>query len=205
MSMRSVVVYDCEFLTAIGAPQRFWCGPNDPDPLTIQIGAVRLLLEPPFDIVEPFERLVVPMDRDGNIVPLDPLVTRLTGLTDDRIASEGMPLMDAMQDFDAYANGTPFYAWGKDELLSLAASLFVQNQISPIAPARFRTAVPLLVQAGEPEDVVIELRSHTICEHFGLPEAGPAHDAVGDARSVAVVLSHLLQQGRLTAHDVYPG
>ena len=46
--MSYTVIYDCEFLTAPGAPQRFWCGPHDPDPVVAQVGAVLLGLEGDF-------------------------------------------------------------------------------------------------------------------------------------------------------------
>lgn len=193
-------MYDAEFLTAPGAPQRFWCGPNDPDPLTIQLGAVRLSLEPPFAVSYPKNWAVRPVDRHGNVVPVDPLVTHLTGLTD-AVLAEGLPLVMALQELDRYADGDQLYAWGKDELLTLAASLFVLGAASPIPSTRFQSAVPLLVAAGESEEVVKGLRSHTICGHFGLDQPGRAHDAGGDALSVATVLAHLLTTGRLHAAD----
>ncbi|WP_299673572.1 exonuclease [uncultured Roseobacter sp.] len=200
--MRSVVVYDCEFLTAPGAPQRFWCGPVDPDPLPIQIGAVRLELAAPFAISEPVGWYVHPVDRDERAVPLHDLVTKLTGITQERIDADGIALADALVQLDAFAAGAPLLAWGKDELLSLAAGLFVQDLASPIPAGRFRSAVPLVVKAGEPVETVETLRSHTICAHFGLADAGPAHDARGDAISVATVLQHLLATGRLADLDV---
>ncbi|MFK7762253.1 MAG: exonuclease [Roseobacter sp.] len=200
--MQSVVVYDCEFLTAPGAPQRFWCGPSDPDPLTIQIGAVRLPLEVPFEVSAPVGWYVLPMDRDGQRVTLHPLVTKLTGIAEEHLDAEGLLLTDALCALDRFSEGAPLLAWGKDELLSLAASLFVQNAVAPIPAHRFRNAVPLVVTAGEPVEAVETLRSNTICAHFGLPDAGQAHDARGDALSVAHALRHLLVSNRLSALDV---
>ena len=200
--MRSVVVYDCEFLTAPGAPQRFWCGPLDPDPLCIQIGAVRLALAPPFDLSDPIGWHVMPRDRDGRRVPLDPLVTRLTGIGEKTLDTEAVPLGEALAGLADFAEGDFLLAWGKDELLCLAASLFVAGLASPLPAARFRSAVPLLMAAGEPQASVEALRSHTICAHFGLARPGAAHDARGDALSVATVLQHLLATGRLAPLDV---
>ena len=200
--MSSITIYDCEFLTAPGAPQRFWCGPGDPDPLTIQIGAVRLSLKRPFELSKPQGWLVDPVDRDGARVALDPLVTRLTGIDDAMIARDAVPIDEALFRLEAFSDGDVLYAWGKDELLSLAVSLFVCDLPSPIPAGRFRSAVPLLVAAGEPRETVEALRSHTICAHFGLPEAGRGHDACGDALSVATVLRHLLTQGRLAPEQL---
>lgn len=202
MMLKLVVIYDCEFLTAPGAPQRFWCGPTDPDPLTIQIGAVRLSLEAPFAISDPVGWYVLPHDRDGARVALHPLVTKLTGITEDILTAEGVPLSEAMTTFKRFAAGDPLLAWGKDELLSFAATLFVRNETSPIPSIRFRSAVPLVVKAGEPQEVVETLRSNTICAHFDLADPGPAHDARNDACSVALALQHLLASGRLSALDV---
>ena len=39
--MKTAIIFDCEFLAIEGSPQRFWCGPFDPDPVVAQIGAVR--------------------------------------------------------------------------------------------------------------------------------------------------------------------
>ena len=200
--MDHVVLYDCEFLTAPGAPMRFWCGPTDPDPLCVQIGAVRLSLAVPFEVSERVGWYVLPKDRDGRIVPVDPLLTRLTGIDDALLDQQGVPLADAMAGLADFAQGALLLGWGKDELLTLAASLFVQGLASPIPAAQFRNAPPLLVTAGEPVETVHQLRSNTICGHFGLDQPGPGHDARADAEAVARVLAYLLETGRLTREDI---
>ena len=50
--MSHAIVFDCEFLTAEGAPMRFWCGPHDPDPVIAQIGLVKLGLEEGFEVLD---------------------------------------------------------------------------------------------------------------------------------------------------------
>ena len=35
----TAIIYDCEFATVPGAPQRFRCGPEDPDPLALPVAA----------------------------------------------------------------------------------------------------------------------------------------------------------------------
>lgn len=197
-----VVIYDCEFLTAPGAPTRFWCGPRDPDPLCVQIGAVRLSLSAPFAVSDPVGWYVTPQDRDGGVAAVDPLLTRLCGITDDLLAREGLPLVEAMQALGDFADGALLLGWGKDDLLTLAASLFVQGAQSPIPAAQFRNAPPLLLTAGEEIEVIHRLRSNTICDHYGLTAPGPAHDARADAAGVATALAHLLTTGRLRPTDI---
>ncbi|APE42211.1 hypothetical protein BOO69_01390 [Sulfitobacter alexandrii] len=200
--MDFATVYDCEFLTAPGAPTRFWCGPHDPDPLCIQIGAVRLGLTAPFAVSEPVGWFVEPRDRDGAIAAVDPLVTRLCGIDDALLAREGIALVDALGHLSEFARDGLLLAWGKDDLLGLAPSLFVQGLTCPIPPARFRNATALLIAAGESAETVHGLRSNTICDHYGLKAPGPAHDARADAAGVATALSHLLQTGRLRPADI---
>lgn len=196
--MQSVVIYDCEFLTAPGVPTRFWCGPADPDPLCIQIGAVRMSLEAPYEMSDPVGWFVTPLDRDGQVVSVDPLVTRLCGITDAQLRDEGVPLTQAMQSLAEFADGALILGWGKDDLLTLAASLFVQGLPSPIPARQFRNAPILLIAAGEDPDTVHKLRSNTICAHYGLEASGPAHDARADAAGVATALQYLLRIEKLT-------
>lgn len=200
--MNAVTVYDCEFLTAPGAPQRFWCGPSDPDPLCVQVGAVRLSLNAPFAISQPVGWYVQPMDRDGKILSVDPLLTALTGIDDELLAREAVPLLTALSELDAFSKGSLLFSWGTDDVLTLSTSLFVQGHQSPIPAYRFRSAVPLLVTAGEDPEAVCALRSNTLCAHFGLAGRTKAHDAREDAASVAIALQHLLTQNRLNPRDI---
>ncbi len=199
--MSFVVIYDCEFLTAAGSPSRFWCGPQDPDPLCAQIGAVRLNLSDPFEVSDPVGWFVQPQDRDGGMTPVDPLLTRLCGITQEMIDADAVPLIDALTGLRDFADGALLLSWGKDELLCFAPSLFVQGLASPIPATRFRSATHLLLTAGESVETVNGLRSNTICAHYELEQPGPAHDARADAAGVAQALRHLLKTGRLRAED----
>ena len=180
---------------------RFWCGPRDPDPLCIQIGAVRLSLEAGFEISDPVGWFVTLQDRDGQVVPLDPLVTHLCGITDQQLRDEGVALSTALERLSDFADGSLLLGWGKDELLTLAASLFVQGLPSPIPARQFRNAPPLLLSAGEDIETIHKLRSNTICDHYGLVAPGHAHDARAGAAGVATALQHLLRTVKLCPDD----
>ena len=200
--MRSAVIWDVEFLTDAGAPQRFWCGPRDPDPVLVQIGAVRLGVEGDFALGETFERVVVPRDRAGAVWPLSPLFTRLTGIDDARVANEGVELEPALTALAGFAGDDTIWAWGNDEIFAVGISCYLAGVVPPLAATRFGNATRLLVKAGVPEDEVVTLRSNTLCAHFGVDDGGAqAHDALGDAKSVAYVLQHFLRRGALSADD----
>jgi len=200
--MKTALVWDVEFLTDAGAPQRFWCGPDDPDPVLVQIGAVRLGLEGGFPMLDTFQQLVIPRTRTGARWPLSPLFTRLTGITDQRLNAEGRELADALGDLAAFSAGNMAWAWGNDEVFALGISCYLAGIAPPIPATRFGNATRLLVKAGVPPETVVTLRSNTLCAHFGVDGGGAqAHDALGDAQSVALVLQHFLRAGALTADD----
>ena len=201
--MRHVTVFDCEHLTNEASPRRFWCGPDDPDPLLVQIGAVRLSLEPPFPLRETFDLIVRPVGRDGPVQP-SAFFSRLTGIDAERVARDGVPLVEALARFAAFVGDAAAYSWGKDEITSLAPACFVAQVPCPIPVAQFRNAAALVETAGVPLETVHGLRSHTLPAHFGLPAEPEAHDGLADARGVARVLAHLLSEGRLTASDFVP-
>ena len=196
---QSAVIYDCEFLTAPGAPMRFWCGPKDPDPVIAQIGAVRLSLSGDFELEETLSCLVTPRGRDGATLPLDPLFTRLTGITEEAIAAEGQELGAALSALGDFAGDDRLWSWGKDEFNMVAISCYVAGIAPPLPVTRFGNACDLTLAAGLPLDEIHGLRSNTLAGHFGLkvPELR-GHDALDDARSVAFALQHLLRDGRLS-------
>jgi hypothetical protein len=201
--MNQVVILDCQFLTAEGSPQRFWCGPFDPDPTVVQIGAVRLGLGEGFPILDAFEALIRPLDRNGDEVVPDPVFSRLTGLTPERMVAEGQSLAIALSKFATFAGDAMIWSWGKDELNLMAISPWIAGIPAPLPARRFGNASRLLLKAGVPYSEVQTLRSHTLCAYFDLsPPEGTAHDARHDAQSVAVVLQHLLLTGRLEPADL---
>ena len=192
------IIYDCEFLTAPGAPQRFWCGPNDPDPVVAQIGAVRLVAGASVELTDTYECIIEPRTRFGEPAEVHPLFEKLTGVTRARIDAEGVSLAEGLEGLKTFASEDVFWSWGTDEFNMLAISCFVQGITPPLPAERFGNATRLLQAAGLPDDEIVTLRSNTITQHFGLPAPdGQGHDALGDAQSVAIVLKHLSEAGKL--------
>ena len=201
-TMAHAIIWDVEVLTAPGAPQRFWCGPMDPDPVLVQIGAVQLDLTADFKLGADFECLVVPRDRRGARYEISGFFTKLTGIAPERVSDEGVELADALNQFAAYANGAPIWAWGTDELNAIAVSCYLTGLTPPIPATRFGNATKLLVTAGIPVEEVHGLRSNTLAGHVGIEQPNArTHDARSDATSTALALQHLLRKGRLAPTD----
>ncbi|MEO1549391.1 MAG: exonuclease [Pseudomonadota bacterium] len=201
--MDHAIVFDCEFLTTPGAPSRFWCGPHDPDPVVAQIGCVRLGLAGAFEIAGTQRIYVRPTGRDGARLPLDPLFSRLTGITEDEIEAHGRPLAKALDQVAQFAGGAKLWSWGKDEFNMIAISCFVAGLTPPMAVRQFGNACTLLLKAGMPYEDLLTTRSNTLAAYYKLPHPPlRGHDALDDALSVAYVLQHLLREGALPPSDL---
>lgn len=200
--MRTAIIFDCEYLVSEGAQVRHWCGPYDPDPVVVQVGAVRLDLEGNHDLSAEFEAIVRPVDRYGRAFEIPGTFIDLTGITAERIGAEGRPLAEVLAALSAFSGGARLWSWGKDEFNLMAISCYVAGLAPPVAAHRFANACKLLLRAGMPYDDIRKTRSGGLAGYFGLPEsAPPRHDGLEDARSVARALQHLLRDGRLAAED----
>lgn len=200
--MKQAIVFDCEFLTAEGSPSRFWCGPYNPDPVIAQVGLVKIGLGDEFPVLDTLRSHVIPQDRQGERIALDPFFTRLTGIAEDDITQDGVPLTQALADAREFAAGEKLWSWGKDEFNMVAISCYVQGLTPPIPVTQFGNACDLLLKAGMPYDDLKQTRSNTLAAYYKIdhpPLRG--HDALDDALGVAYVLQHLLGQGALEAAD----
>lgn len=197
--MKTVVLFDCEFLCLEGSQARFWCAAEDPDPVIAQIGAVQLGLEADFPLLQTYRAFVRPVDRFGRDYRLDEFFTALTGITEADIQEHGVCLEQALAGFDRFAAGSSCWSWGKDELNMVAISCYVAGIAPPIPAHRFDNAVKLMVAAGMPREDIARTRSDRLADYFGV-EHPPlqAHDALGDALSMGYALQHLLRTGRLS-------
>ena len=201
--MQTAIIFDCEFLTNQASPSRFWCGPQDPDPVIVQIGAVKLGLEGEFPILETIMLFIKPIDRYGDGYEIDPFFTQLTGISKEIINEKGKELQATLDNLDNFSGGANFWSWGKDEFNMLAISCYVENICPPIPAKRFDNACKLLLRAGMPQEDLNKTRSNNLMAYYGLDSSKlSAHGALDDALSVASVLQYLLVKGALNARDL---
>lgn len=199
---KSVVLFDCEFLTAHGAMRRLWAGPFDPDPLVVQIGAVKLSLEPDFPVLDTIRLYIRPIDRLGRQIPLDPYFIELTGITEQDLARKGTDLGDALRQLDRFSDHAPLFSWGKDEQFLFGISCYVAGIRPNMAAGRFDNACKLALKAGMSYSDVQTTRSGGLADFFDAPHPVlRGHDALDDALSIAYAFRHLLTAGVLVASD----
>jgi DNA polymerase III epsilon subunit-like protein len=204
--MKAAVIFDCEFLCIEGSLGRFWCGPQDPDPVVAQIGAVTLALEGAFALLDTYRVYVRLPDRFGKRFAIDPYFTELTSITAADIESKGIALDEALVGLDRFSAGARLWSWGKDELNMVAVSCYIAGLQPPIPAHRFDNITRLVVAAGMPVEDVAKMRSSRLADHYGVAHPPlQAHDALDDARSLAYALQHLLKTGKLQADTLSGG
>ncbi len=103
--MSTAIFFDCEFPCAECSQRRFWCGAYDPDPVVAQIGAVKLSLDQNFESLATLRLHVVPRDRERATMALDPFFTRLTGISEKVLATEGRSPQHALSNLERSSEG----------------------------------------------------------------------------------------------------
>ncbi len=203
MTGNTATIIDCEFLTAEGSPQRHWCGPFDPDPLVVQIGAVKLQLDGNFDIHDTRNIFVLPLDRQGQRCRLDPFFTQFTGISEEQLERDSVPVEKALAALDTFSAGGNIWSWGKDELNMVGVSRFVAGLQVPIPANRFGNACTLMLKAGMPYADIKQTKSSGLAAYYGLDAASlRKHDGLDDALSLAYALQHLLRQKKIMPEDL---
>ncbi|TNF17944.1 MAG: exonuclease [Rhodobacteraceae bacterium] len=198
--MAEIVLFDCEYLTQAGAMDRLWSGRDDPDPMVVQIGAVRLDLAAAARVIDETRIHITPEDRHGAPCALSPYFTELTGISQEALARDARPLGPALAAFDAFSRGAHLWSWGKDELFALGISCFLRGIAPPIPAVRFGNLKRVLKLAGMSDAEIAATSSGRIAAHFGLAHQGlRQHDALDDARSLTRAVQHLMARGDLTA------
>lgn len=203
--MKTAIIFDCEFLCLEGSQRRFWCAAQDPDPVIAQIGAVKLGLESGFPILGTYKAYVQPIDRFGNRYALDPFFTKLTGITEEVIETDGVALQDALFGIDSFSGGARLWSWGKDELNMVAISCYIAGIDTPIPAQRFDNAVKLLLAAGMPVEDLAKTPSNKLADYYTVDHPPlQGHDALDDALSVSYTLQYLLRAGKLRPEAFEP-
>jgi inhibitor of KinA sporulation pathway (predicted exonuclease) len=183
--MPSAVIFDLEFTAWQGSMEHRWLRPGEFREV-VQIGAVRVDSES-FVELAPFDAIVRPR---LNPVLSDYLV-ELTGVTNAALAERGMDFADAFGRFVAFANGDCIAAFGRDDLvLEDNIRLYGLKGMPALPP--YANIAPWLFDQG------IDPRGRHACDvaqAAGAEFTGRRHDALDDARSVALGIKTLVARG----------
>ena len=182
---REAIVFDLEFTAWEGSVAHRWMRPGEFTEV-VQFGAVKLDGETLAEI-DAFQMLVRP--RVNPV--LSPYLERLTGITNARIAGEGLDFAQAYRDFIAFTGGAEMFAFGRDDLvLESNLRLYGIANAPPLPP--HHNVAPWLSAQG------VDVRGAHACDVArlaGVPFEGRAHDALDDARSVAAGLRAVAARG----------
>lgn len=181
-----IVIADLEYTSWEGALESGWSAPGQLREI-VQIGAVRVDAGNGFAELANFSMLVRPMINPE----LSAYFVDLTGITSADVAQAGVELVDALSAFATFSGTDVILSHGRDDLV-IGEDCALKNLDNPFAEADWRDInPPLRVITGE------RLMSSELPAHFGVGAAGPAHDALADARALAKVLAHLRLEIRL--------
>lgn len=181
----TITVFDLEYTAWECSMARHWLEPGQYKEV-VQIGAVKLDGRD-LSILGEFDLLVRP-----RINPvLSPYFENLTGITNDDVAARGVDFVDAYERFARFASDGPIMAFGHDEWI-LEENLRLYGITEFRALPRFADLRSWFAACN------IDPRGMLSCEiapSLGLNVGGRAHNALDDARSMALSMEEMVKRG----------
>ena len=183
--MRFVILFDLEFTAWQGSMEHRWLRPGEFREV-VQIGAVKVDAAS-LEELDSVDILVKPR--------LNPVLSsyfeELTGVTNERLAASGVDFAEGYRAFIRFADGAPLAAFGRDDLVLIDNLKLYGLKGEPHLPS-YINIVPWLVRAGvDPRG----LHACDIAEASGATFEGRRHDALDDARSIALGIKTLVARG----------
>ena len=181
--MRFVVVFDLEFTAWPGSMQQRWLAPGQFREI-VQIGAVKLDASTLAQTDE-FEILVKPR--------LNPVLSHyleeLTGITNAEMMRRGVDLAEGFASFVDFVGSGRSIAFGRDDLVIADNLRLYGLKEAPAAPAYTNVAPWLRANGLDPK------HAGDVAAATGANFTGRKHDALEDARSVALGIRTLVARG----------
>lgn len=182
-NISDIVIFDLEYTSWPGSLENNWSNPGEYREV-VQIGAVRLSV-PGLTEQFTFNQLVVPQ---RNPVLSDYFV-ELTGITNEQIADQGVIFDIALKSFLSFCDGATMASYGDDRAVLMENIELLGLSIDhPLTP--FLDLAPWFADLGVD---TTEVSSSGLPAHFGLRSSEKSHDALGDARAIAMALRHLVR------------
>ena len=178
-------VFDLEFTAWEGSLASRWLRPGEYTEL-VQIGAVKLDAAS-LEITDTLSLLVRPrINRE-----ISPYLEKLTGISNARLEKDGVDFAQGYARFLEFAGAGPIFAFGRDDLIFESNLRLYGMYEAPALPPYFNI-IPWLIDQG------IDPRGMHACDvgpRAGVKFEGQSHDALDDARSVAMGVAALIKKG----------
>jgi inhibitor of KinA sporulation pathway (predicted exonuclease) len=183
--MPHAVVFDLEFTAWPGSMEHRWLRPGEFREV-VQIGAIKL------DAASFAEDMSLDLLVKPRFNPvLSPYFEGLTGITNMALENRGMDFAEAYAAFVAFADGAPIFAFGRDDLV-LAFNLELYGLRNAKALPLYTNIIPWAREQGiDPRG----FHAYDMARLAGVVFEGRAHNALDDARSVAVAIKTLVARG----------
>ncbi len=149
----------------------------------IQIGAVRMTEDQ--EVADEFQVMVKPKYYRR----LNRRVSKLTGIKESQLLNEGIPFVDAMNDFRNWCGeDIVFLTWGFDDIGILRENLQLYSMDTHFTDHWYNAQMIFNAQTdGSNSQKALK----TAMEIFGIEATRPAHDALGDAYHTALICARL--------------
>ena len=149
----------------------------------IQIGAVRLKEDA--EVADEFQVMIRPKFYRR----LNRRVSKLTGIKESRLKEEGIPFVEAMEQFRAWCGeDVTFLTWGFDDITILRENLRLHGMAEDWTGKWYNAQMMFNAQTdGSSSQKALK----TAMEIFGIEATRPAHDALGDAYHTALICARL--------------
>ncbi len=179
-----IVIFDTEFTTWEGAMERRWSGENEHREL-VQLAAAKVNVQTEA-IIDTFTVFVQPRINPQ----LSDYFVNLTGITQEKLADDGVDFVAAYTNFMKWADGLPCFSYGHLDSQLADATVFVENiglyTLDVSVPAeQFFNIRQTFQAAGVPTE---QYNSGKLYQHFSLELNGREHDAMHDVESLAFSL-----------------
>jgi inhibitor of KinA sporulation pathway (predicted exonuclease) len=175
MRLASITVFDLEYTAWECSMARHWLTPGEFREV-VQIGAVKLDADS-FAVLAEFDVLVRP--RINSV--LSPYFQKLTGITGERVARQGVDFTAAYARFLEFAGEGPIAAFGHDERVLEDNIRLYGMKGARALPVFYDLRAWFAVQGMDPRGML----SCDVGPALGLPFTGQTHNALNDARSIA--------------------
>ena len=183
--MCHAVVFDLEFTAWPGSMEHRWQRPGEFREV-VQIGAVKLDTAT-FGEIGSFNMLARPR--------LNPVLSsyfeELTGVTNARLGESGIDFADAYSAFVEFADRKPLFSFGRDDRVLEHNLALYGLRAMPTLPPCTNVALWLAEHGIDPRG----LHACDVAHAAGAAFTGRRHDALDDARSVALGIATLVARG----------